>query len=315
MSGLGCGMNFIKKLIDIVHFNMSFLFNHRKKNQNFDNFNLPLTLKQTSHSHQIPRKIWIYWQGAECPLVQQCVHKIKQLNPNFEVFFLDQISVKAFSTLDFDELPSLTPQLKSDLIRLDLLSQHGGYWLDATILTYESLEWIQNLVTENKTQSFGYYRKKNTTIKEYPVIETWLLATCPNQDFFKAWKNELMEVIQKTPKAYIQEIKKNIPNPQQYFQKIGMLEYLCAYVAAQRVMRDHPPSITLINCDENAFYIQTHNQWKKHKVLYALAIDYKPDQMPKLIKLVGKERNLVNKYYIKHKFMPDSLLDQLSSSV
>lgn len=305
-------MSLIKKLVGVVQFNFSFLFNLQKKNQNFDNFNQILTLNQLPYSKhkRIPKKIWIYWQGTECLLVKKCVEKIKKFNPDFELYFLNQESLKQYSHIDYDALPKLTPQLKSDLIRLDLLCEHGGYWLDASILTFENLDWIQKLVDENHTLSFGYYRKKNTTIVEYPVIETWLLATPAQQDFFIAWKKELLKVIQQSPKHYIQNIKEHIPQPEQYFQKIGMLEYLCAYVAAQRIIRDHLPSITLINCDENAFFIQTQNRWNKYKIMQALAIDNRPETMPKLIKLVGKERSLINYYYVKGKFKTNSLLGQ-----
>lgn len=310
-------MGFIKKLVGISKFNFNFAFDHCSENSNFDNFNQTLVLNPLPSSHQkliplIPKKIWIYWQGQDCLLVQKCVEKIRLLNPEFELHFLNQETIKQYSQIDYDYFPNISPQLKSDLIRLDLLTVHGGYWLDASILTYDHLGWIQTLINHNQTASFGYYRKKNTTIPEFPVIETWLLATPPKNNFFSAWRNELLNVIEKTPKYYIQELKKNLKNVEDYFQNIGMLEYLCAYVAAQRIMRDHPPSITLINCDKNAFFLQTQNRWNKYKVLDALAIQHKPEQMPKLIKLVGKERRLINTYYAKGKYKAHSLLAELN---
>lgn len=306
-------MSFFKKLNFMLRFNLYFVFNLRKQNKCFRNFDTPLILNPSQElvTELPPKKIWIYWQGNECNLVQTCVEKIKLFNPKFELYFLNQDSIKKYSQIDYDNYSQLTPQLKSDLIRLDLLTTYGGYWLDASILTFENLDWIQELITNHKTNSFGYYRRKNTIIPSYPVIETWLLATPPNQDFFKAWKNELIHVIERTPKAYIKHLKESLLDAQDYFQKIGRLEYLCAYVAAQRVMRNHLPSMTLINCDQNAFLLQTQFQWDKYKVLHALAIDKKPETMPKLIKLVGKERNLINKYYIKKRFKEDSLLDEL----
>lgn len=54
---------------------------------------------------------------------------------------------------------------------------------------------------------------------------------------------------------YLQEIKETEVNYQDLFQEIGRLEYLVAYVACQKVMRYHLPSMTLINCDKNAFFI------------------------------------------------------------
>lgn len=306
-------MSFIKKIISIISFNLSFMLDRRKKLNDFDNFNEIIVLNAHTNnlSQEIPKKIWIYWEGKECVIVNHCVNKIRSLNPTYEIFFLNAQTISEFSNINFANLPKITPQLKSDLIRLDLLSNHGGFWLDASIITYESLDWIQNLVIENQTDSFGYYRKKNTLNFNYPVIETWLIATQKNNDFIKAWKHELLKAIELSPQRYIDYVKNNYSNYTDYFQKIGQPVYLCAYIAAQVIMREHSPSMTLINCDQGALRIQVEKRWKKHDVLYDLAIENKPEKMPKLIKLIGKERNLVNKYYLDKKYKPNSLLDEL----
>lgn len=307
-------MGLLKKLVNITEFKLALKHEQQEQNHDFDNFNQILTLRPLDQAKPtpIPRQIWIYWQGSPCELVERCVAKIRALNPHFTVHYLNEDSVKQFSEINFTELAHITPQLKSDLIRLDLLNRHGGYWLDASILTFESLDWIQQLVDQHATEAFAYYRKKNTTLPEFPVIENWLLASHPDTAFLKAWQVEVMKIIQVTAKVYIQQIRQNLDQPEQYFQRINMPEYLCPYIAAQVVMRQHLPSITLINCDANAFFLQIQNGWNKHKVLFDLAIKQKPVQMPKLIKLVGKERNLINQYFIKGKFKANSLLAELA---
>lgn len=310
-------MGFIKKLVGISKFNFNFAFDHCSENNNFDNFNQTLVLNPLPSSHQkliplIPKKIWIYWQGQDCLLVQKCVEKIRSLNPEFELYFLNQETIKQYSKIDYDHFPNISPQLKSDLIRLDLINQYGGYWIDASILSFDNLNWIQTLVLKNQTESFAYYRNKNTTNLQYPVIENWFLASQPQTSFFLAWQQEVHKIIQQTAKVYLKNIRDHYPASEQYFQNINMPEYLCPYVAAQLVMRTHLPSITLINCDKNAFFLQTQNRWNKYKVLDALAIQHKPEHMPKLIKLVGKERRLINTYYAKGKYKPHSLLAELN---
>lgn len=306
-------MSFIKKIVSVIFFNISFMFDFRKKITDFDNLSDIIILNSNTNqaSKEIPKKIWLYWEGVECEIVNQCVKKIKKLNPDYEISFLNASTISEYSSINFSEFPPITPQLKSDLIRLDLLSNYGGFWLDASIITYESLDWIQHLILKNKTDSFGYYRRKNTVNLDYPVIETWLIATQKDNDFIKAWKSELLKAIDMSPRNYIEFIRNNYSNPNDYFQKIGQPIYLCAYIAAQVIMRNHPPSITLIDCDQNALRLQVKNRWKKYDVLYDLAIENKPEKMPKLIKLIGKERNLVNKYYRNKKYKPNSLLDEL----
>ncbi len=119
---------------------------------------------------------------------------------------------------------------------------------------YESLDWIQDLVKKTQTNSLAYYRAKNTTIKTSPVLENWLLASAPKNPFFKYWFDELVTAIELTPKAYLQKLKETEADYQNLIQHIGRLEYLVAYVACQKVMRNHLPSMCLINCDKNALY-------------------------------------------------------------
>ena len=61
-----------------------------------------------------------------------------------------------------------------------------------------------------------------------------------------------------------------------------------AYVACQKVLRRSFPSITLIDCDENAFYYQVKNRWVKEKILIDMAINYPAEEYPKLIKTCRK---------------------------
>ena len=136
-----------------------------------------------------------------------------------------------------------------------------------------------------------------------------MLAGVENNIFFKNWFDELYLAIQKTPKIYIQEIKNTEKNTKDIFQRIGNLEYLVAYVACQKVLRKSFPSITLIDCDENAFYYQVKNRWVKEKILIDMAVNYPAEEYPKLIKLAGKERNYLCKYYDKGMYLKDSYID------
>ncbi len=76
------------------------------------------------------------------------------------MYLLNPENVNQYSLIDFSLLQDATPQQKADLLRFDLLYQHGGIWLDASIIVYESLDWIFELIQQNRTECFAYYRKK-----------------------------------------------------------------------------------------------------------------------------------------------------------
>lgn len=281
----------------------------RGVNEAIDNEADLIVLNPIKQNAVIPKKIWMYWEGALSGFVKQCIEQVKKTNPGYEVYFLTPDTVKDFCDIDYERFQHATPQQKADLIRFELIYQHGGIWLDASTIIYESLDWIQELIRQNRTSSFAYYRAKNTTITEFPVVENWLLASAEKNIFFKEWFNELAKAIEMSPKAYLQQLKKTEQQYHDLFQQIGRLEYLVAYVACQKVMRNHLPSMSLINCDKNALFFQVKHQWIKEKVLIDMAVNYPPAEMPRLIKLAGKERKTLSHYYEKGMYLEGSLLD------
>lgn len=308
------------KIFKKLFYRMQFYWLYWTKQQGqcdaVDNFAGQLIIQPSiriAHSEGVvfPKIIWLYWQGDMPTLVQHCIDQIKTLHPDYAVHVLDPQSVNKFIQFDLQSpvLQKATAQQHADLIRFDLLYHHGGIWLDASIMLYEKLDWIVQLMHETQTQSFAYYRKKNTTLPEFPVIENWLLATLPQQAFFKRWFEELFAAIEGGVAQYIQAIRANYPNYDDYFQRIGRLEYLVAYVACQKVMRDDMPSMVLLNCDQNAFYYQVKNQWVKERTLIDFAIHKAPNELPKLIKLAGKERHILDQHYAKKQYFSGTLLD------
>lgn len=293
----------------MVKFYIMYFYKLRGINSKIHNYANPIIINQQKENSHIPKIIWLYWEG-EIPLfVQKCVENIKTKNTSYTINFLTPENLNQFVQLDFDSLNIHLPQHKADLIRYKLLHVYGGVWLDASIIVYENLDWIQDLVTQNKTQSFAYYRKKNTTNNDSPIIENWLLATTPNNPFFKDWFEELLNAMQIGPKNYINHIKQTVPNHQKIFQKISNLEYLISYVVCQIIMLRGLPSITLIDCDQNAFYYQVKNKWVKEKTLIEMAINHPALEYPKLIKFAGKERKHVGEFYEKGLYFEASLLD------
>ncbi|MEK5768759.1 hypothetical protein VXE60_17600, partial [Acinetobacter schindleri] len=82
-------------------------------------------------------------------------------------------------------------------------------------------------------------------------------------------------------------------------QKISNLEYLISYVVCQVIMLKALPSITLIDCDQNAFYYQVKNKWVKEKTLIEMAINHHSGEYSNLIKFAGKERKHIGEFYEK----------------
>lgn len=281
----------------------------RGTNAKIDNYANMLVFNPLEKNIEIPKIIWLYWEGAVPLFVEKCVDNIKQKNPNYQVHFLSPNNLNDFLDINFDALNIHLSQHKADLIRFKLLHQYGGIWLDSSIIVYENLDWIETLMQKNKTECFAYYRKKNTTNMQSPVIENWLLASVPNNPFFKDWYQELIVAMQLGPKNYVNKIKASTENHQDIFQRISNLEYLISYVVCQMIMLKGVPSITLIDCDQNAFYFQVKNHWIKEKTMIDLAINHQSGEYPKLVKFVAKERRHIAHFFEQGMYFKQSLLD------
>lgn len=300
-----------RKAFRMLSFNLRFYKNIRSKNLEPNNFahEIILNPKDKSYNVSIPKIIWMYWDSEIPAIVLSCFNQIQKLNPTYEINFLNKENISNYCDYDFSQFNNLTPQQYSDLLRFHLLYHHGGLWLDASIITYSNLDWILDICKKNKTSAFGYYRAANVTIHEFPVIENWLLASEKGNIFFKEWLDELSNALKIGVKLYISNIKNNLINPNDYFQKIGALEYLIAYVVCQKVMRKIPISISLINCDQNAFFYQNIDLKCNLYFIESLVLKEKPSCMPHLIKLIGSDRKLITPYFLKKKFKKNSLLD------
>jgi len=106
-----------------------------------------------NNRQRIPKKVWFYWDAGldTAPaIVKICHDSWVKFNPDWEVNFLDERSIKQY--IDFesefgDIIGKLPIQKRANLYRLCLLSQRGGVWADATCLCVSSLnDWIYRYV-------------------------------------------------------------------------------------------------------------------------------------------------------------------------
>lgn len=144
----------------MIKFYIMYFYKIRGTNSQIHNYANMIIINPKKDEFKIPKVIWLYWEG-EIPLfVEKCIENIKTKNASYVVNFLTPETVNQFIELDFDSLNIHLPQHKADLIRFKLLHLYGGIWLDASIIVYENLDWIQGLIAQNHTECFAYYRKK-----------------------------------------------------------------------------------------------------------------------------------------------------------
>lgn len=137
----------------------------------------------------IPNRAWSYWaQGLEDadPIVQLCVKSWKSRGGFDRIDVVDSQNV--FEFLPEGTLPatfgSLPFQLQSDFVRLALLREHGGFWMDASTLVASNVaDWLELLEIGD---GFFFFQNPGNGVGGR-LFETGFLAARPRHQFVSDW--------------------------------------------------------------------------------------------------------------------------------
>jgi len=144
--------------------------------------------------------IWVCWfQGLEnAPLlVQRCVTSIQEYNPCKEVIILTEENISKYVTIpDYIQHKyqqgMMTRTHYSDIVRLFLLNQYGGIWMDSTILMTGIMpEYIEN-------SSFFVFH--SAIDHGHVCCATGFMASCANHPIVEDTLNMLLEYWKKENK-------------------------------------------------------------------------------------------------------------------
>lgn len=124
-------------------------------------FNHPQTIlwgTGAKNYESIPNIIWVFWDSdKKHTLVEICLKKIKSTLSDFEINIIDHKTLNDFLPNAYIKRDDLPIANFSDLIRLDLLRNYGGFWIDASTLLTENLDWIIKLKSESNPDTIGFF--------------------------------------------------------------------------------------------------------------------------------------------------------------
>ena len=244
---------------------------------------------------EIPKMVWMYWDSEDIDSnLQRFILKVQELNKDYKVVILNRITVFDYlPDLKFNEEVYLSPAHKSDVIRLCLLRDYGGIWIDVTTVFFQDLSWVQKKINDYPYDLIGFFRKVSTQDFNRPVIENWFLAAPPNNKFIKDWLTEFLPIADiGSTKFY--DLMKSRSDFFDIKQRIDNTGYLLSYLAAHIVMKNNDYSFFLRCCEENAFFYQRIVDWRPHLVTYLLSRVELSDSKPEIIKLTKSDRMLIN---------------------
>jgi hypothetical protein len=110
-------------------------------------------------------------------------------NPEWTVHLIDYSNLKNYvSDIDYiyDTGKTISPQAKSDIIRLSLLKNYGGIWADATMLCMQPLDhWVYDAVTP---AGIWMYHGHGGGMDKEVGPASWFIVSEKNGYIISKWK-------------------------------------------------------------------------------------------------------------------------------
>ncbi len=138
----------------------------------------------------VPKTIWIMWvQGlaAAPPVVKACHDSWRQLNPDWNVVFLDETNLEHYLGAGFlSRYRGVAQQAFSDLVRINLLARYGGIWTDATCYCQRPLaDWLGDKLTSG----FFAFAWTGDTYRVARELSMWFLASSRGNQLVQGWRD------------------------------------------------------------------------------------------------------------------------------
>lgn len=172
----------------------------------------------------INKQIWIYWNSGwnNAPEISKiCLSSWYKFNPDFKIIELDDTNIRSYFNIDKDfnfANKHIDVVAKSDIIRLGLLKNNGGIWVDSTCLCTKPLSsWLDD--TMINYNFFAYNKHIN-----HVLISSWFLASNFGDYIVKKWYEAVVKYWEKHSKKHcyfwVHEIFANLYNADNVFKQI-----------------------------------------------------------------------------------------------
>lgn len=135
--------------------------------------------------------LWLQgWENAEW-LNKQVAESWEINNPEWTVHYIDLNNLKDYVNdinYIYDINKNITPQAKSDIIRLSLLKNYGGVWADATMLCMQPLDfWATEAMQPSK---FWMYHGTGGGMSKEVGPASWFILSEKNGYIINKWKEK-----------------------------------------------------------------------------------------------------------------------------
>ena len=249
--------------------------------------------------YELPKIVWTHWDSEDVPeQVTKTIERMRKMLPDWQVNF---ITTDTFlHSINQEEIPAgfqtLRVEHQADWIRLKLLKQYGGCWIDSGIILNQSINNLYRDCASQKADLLVFKILGTQSNPQYPIAENWFIMAPPQSPIITVWLEEYERAIKMGFKRYKDRMKEESVDLQKLMTKPEDV-YLTQHACYQKVIQQRmPPNAKVVYHVAEDTMFKIHAQdckwdkqciWKKlQDVEYCRTIPY--------IKLRGGDRKNVN---------------------
>lgn len=268
----------------------------------------------TSCCNPIPKIIWSYWHTQAAPtLIERCFANWRQFAHDYDIRIITPATLTQWlepNTI-IQQFASLPPYRQADWLRVKLLSQYGGIWMDASIILTQSPAWIHTTQEKTQCEYVGFYIDLFTNRTDQPIIENWFMAAPAQSTYIGDLLAEFNRALDMGEAQYLAELK-TLGLLERVVQNIAihMQEYLIMHVAAAVILHKNLSSyrLTLTRAEDSALLFLAKLHWSRGRMYLRLALTPCPSKLPPLIKFRNRDRQKLDKELHKGRLYHGSIL-------
>ena len=266
----------------------------------------------TAKTPEIPKIIWTYWTSEDIPqLVQEFMATWAKQNPDYKINVLNRQNLNSYISVRIPhnmDSSSIEPQFKADWIRLAVLREHGGFWVDGSFFMGTSLAFIHEKQQKEGTEGFQFYIEKFGNDPNNLYYENWFIATIPRGRLITEWFKEYSICFERfgVTDAYLDYLKAKYGDDMyaRFVQNSNAPGYLKQHLSLQKALQidgvPHPSGISATDQDFGPFSLVEGYDWDAAKLIDKLVSQAWEGPPPNFLKLTGWFRYYMQ-FYLGHK--------------
>jgi len=156
------------------------------------NFNVNTPINTSKNSNTNKRNLYLYWVGNEYKLISILrkliyLHSINGIGYN--VILISDNNIKDYIINIPVYFNKLIPAHQADFVRVNVICDYGGIWLDSDTLIIDSIDSLFNLIEKKN----GFFIKENNSI-----LCNGIFGSKPNTQLMIKWKTEMINKLDNT---------------------------------------------------------------------------------------------------------------------